>query len=152
MTRKSTVLFLCTGNSARSQLAEALLRRLAPEKFDAHSAGTDPKGVHPLTVQVLEEIGVNAAGLRSKGVKEYLGRLPVDYLIVVCSDADQKCPTVWPGTLERMFWPFDDPAAAQGDANERLTAFRRVRDAIDARLRQWLAELLPNREVARGVR
>jgi arsenate reductase len=144
---KATVLFLCTGNSARSQMAEALLRKRAGDRFDAYSAGTEPKGMNPLTVRAMNEIGIDISGQRSKGVKEYLGRLPVDYLIVVCGDAEQNCPTTWPGMRTRMFWPFDDPAAEEGTEKERLEAFRRVRDEIDVRIRNWLREIVdPKRE------
>jgi len=146
--RKPNILFLCTGNSARSQMAEALLRHRAGDRFDVYSAGTDPQGVNPLTIQALAEIGVPTKDLRSKGLKEFLGRLAVNYLIVVCSEADAACPTIWPGLGERMFWPFDDPAAAQGAEDERLAKFREVRDQIDARIAQWLDEL-PARQTAR---
>ncbi len=132
------VLFLCTGNSARSQMAEAILRHRAADRFDAHSAGTEPKGVNPLTERVLEEIGVSTQGLRSKHLREFLGHLGVRYLIIVCDTANQSCPTAWPGVLERQFWPFPDPASAEGTEDERLDVFRSVRDQIDQRIRDWL--------------
>ena len=135
---KPTVLFLCTGNSARSQMAESLLRHTAGDRFEVHSAGTEPKGVHPLTIRVLEEIGVNTAGLRSKSVSEYLGRSSINYLIVVCDNADRECPTVWPGMGARLFWPFPDPAATTGTDEEKLEQFRSVRDEIRTRLADWL--------------
>lgn len=138
---KPGVLFLCTGNSARSQMAEALLRKRAGDRFEVYSAGTEPKGINPLTTRVLNEIGLDISGQRSKGVKELLGQIPVRYLIVVCQDADRSCPTVWPGVLNRMFWPFDDPAAAQGSEQQRLEKFRAVRDQIDERIELWLDEL-----------
>src|SRR5688500_7247703 len=103
------VLFLCTGNSARSQMGEAMMRKRAGDRFEVYSAGTEPKGVHPLTVRVLQEVGIDASEARSKGVKELLGKAPVHHLIVVCSDAEQNCPSVWPGVINRMFWPFEDP-------------------------------------------
>src|SRR5687768_15691587 len=131
MTKHPNVLFLCTGNSARSQMAEALLQKHAGDKFNVYSAGTDPKGVNPLTIKVLREIGLPTDELRSKGVTEYLGRLAVHYLIIVCGDADKSCPTVWPGMMNRLFWPFDDPAAAHGSEEVRLEMFRRVRDEIE---------------------
>src|SRR5688572_24624594 len=103
---KPIVLFLCTGNSARSQMAEALLRKEAGDRFEAHSAGTDPKGVNPLTVRVLEEVGVDAGGHRSKHLAEYVGRVPVRTLITVCGEADKACPApAWPGLGERLHWP-----------------------------------------------
>jgi arsenate reductase (thioredoxin) len=123
--RKSNVLFLCTGNSARSQMAETLLRKYAGDVFDAYSAGTDPQGVNPLAIQALREVDAPTDGLRSKGVREFLGRLPVRYLIVVCPAADHACPSVWTGMAERLFWPFDDPAAAAGTDDQKLRAFSR---------------------------
>jgi arsenate reductase len=138
---KPGVLFLCTGNSARSQMAEALLRKRAGDRFEVYSAGTEPKGINPLTTRVLNEIGLDISGQRSKGVKELLGQIPVRHLIVVCQDADRSCPTVWPGVLNRMFWPFDDPAAAKGSEQQRLEKFRSVRDQIDERIERWLEEL-----------
>jgi arsenate reductase (thioredoxin) len=136
-----SVLFLCTGNSARSQMGEALMRKHGGDRFDVYSAGTDPKGVNPLTIKALAEIGIDASGHRSKNLKEYLGKLPVSYLIIVCGDADESCPRIWPGMRNRLFWPFDDPAAATGSEEEKLATFRRVRDEIDAKIRAWLAEL-----------
>src|SRR5687768_14533428 len=94
------VLFLCTGNSARSQMGEALLRKRAGDRFHVYSAGTDPKGVNPLTVKVMHEIGIDMSGARSKGVKELLGKVPVRHLIVVCDDAERNCPSIWPGVAE----------------------------------------------------
>jgi len=139
--RKQNVLFLCTGNSARSQMAEALLREHAGDVFDAYSAGTNPQGVNPLTLRVLDEVGLPTDGLRSKGVREFLGRLPVRFLIVVCSEADAACPSMWPGMTERLYWPFDDPAAATGDEDERLGKFREVRDQISERIVEWIGQL-----------
>lgn len=138
---KPAVLFLCTGNSARSQMAEALLRKEGGERFDAYSAGTEPKGVHPLTVQVLKELGIDIATQRSKHLREYLGYLPVRILIVVCAEAEKSCPVTWPGALTRYFWRFDDPAAATGTEEEKLQKFREVRDAIHARIKSWLVEV-----------
>ena len=134
------VLFLCTGNSCRSQMAEAILRERAADRFMAYSAGSEPKGVHPLTIQVLEEKGIDTSKLRSKNVSEFLGRLPVHHLIVVCDNANQSCPRIVPGMLNREFWPFDDPPAFQGTDEEKLNKFREVRDAIDQRIQNWLAE------------
>lgn len=137
---KINVLVLCTGNSARSQMAEALLRKFGSAKFNAYSAGTDPKGINPFTVAVLKEIGIDISDQRSKNLNEYLGTLPVHYLITVCGDADAKCPSVWPGVLKRMHWPFEDPAAVHGTDEEKLTQFRKVRDQIEYKIRAWLAE------------
>ncbi len=139
--RKQNVLFLCTGNSARSQMAEGLLRKHAGDLFDVYSAGTEPKGVNPLTIQVLDDVGVPTDALRSKGVKEFLGKMPVRYLIIVCSGADKACPAIWPGMSERLFWPFEDPASATGSHEEKLETFRNIRDQIEAKILDWLAEL-----------
>ncbi len=149
---KPVVLFLCTGNSARSQMAEAFLRREAGDYFEVHSAGTQPKGVNPLTIRVMNEIGCDLSGHRSKGVQEYLDKLPVRYLIIVCGDADKSCPTVWPGVLQRLVWLFDDPAAAQGTEEQKLAKFREIRDQIQARIRNWLAELQLTTEAQRAQR
>src|SRR5262245_50765207 len=121
------VLFLCTGNSARSQMAEALLRKLAGDKFDVHSAGTEPKGVNPLTIKVMKEVGIDISSQRSKHLRDYLGRLPVRIVIIVCADAEKTCPSIWPGAFKRLFWKFDDPAAVEGSEEERLQKFREVR-------------------------
>jgi arsenate reductase len=143
--RKLVVLFLCTGNSCRSQLGEALLRRLAGDRFEVHSAGLDPKPIHPLTREVLAEIGIDidAAGQRSKTADEFLGRLMIDYLIIVCDGAARRCPTSWPASprLKKLAWPFEDPAAFEGDEETTLAKFREVRDRIDRKLREWVAEL-----------
>jgi arsenate reductase len=137
----TNVLFLCTGNSCRSQMAEALLRQRSEGAVDAYSAGLDPQGVNPLTIRVLDEIGIDTSPLRSKMVKEYLGRLLVHYLIIVCDHAEANCPYIFPGLSERLFWPFDDPARFEGTEAERLEKFREVRDQIDERIQSWLAEM-----------
>jgi arsenate reductase len=134
------VLFLCTGNSARSQMAEAFLRHYAPEEFKAFSAGLEPKGMNPLTVKVMEERGISLDGQYSKSLREYLGRGLFAYLITVCADAEEKCPSVWPGVQYRLHWKFDDPAAATGTEEQRLAKFREVRDLIDTRIQQFVVE------------
>ncbi len=134
------VLFLCTGNSCRSQMGEALLRKQAGARFNAYSAGVNPNGIHPLTLKVLEEKGIDTRKLRSKDVAEFLGKLPVHHLIVVCDNANESCPRIFPGIQDRQFWPFDDPPAFQGTDAEKLNKFREVREAIDKRIQQWLAE------------
>jgi arsenate reductase (thioredoxin) len=133
------VLFLCTANAARSQMAEGLMRVLAADRFEVHSAGTHPTEVDELAVQVMNERGIDISAQRAKSVDEFLGRHHVDYLIALCSEADQECP-VFPGAIVRLNWPFDDPALAPGGMEERLEEFRRVRDQIEARIRAWLAE------------
>ncbi len=134
------VLFVCTGNSARSIMAEALLRHRAGDRFESHSAGMEPKGVNPLSMKALQEIGVDTSGLSSKNTMEFLGRVRVRYAIIVCDNAQQSCPRIQPFALTTLFWPFPDPAAAEGTEEERLAAFRDVRDQIDAAIVSWLAE------------
>lgn len=141
---KYTILVLCTGNSARSQMAEYLFRKHAGDRFNVCSAGTEPKGVNPFTVRAMKEIGIDMSDARSKNLDEFLGKLAVHILVVVCNDADQKCPAVWPGVLERLFWPFEDPAAATGSDEVRMESFRRVRDVIDAKIQTWLKSLPEN--------
>lgn len=136
---KPLVLFLCTANSARSQMAEALLRAKAGDRYAAASAGLEPAGVNPLTIRVLEEIGVSAHGLRSKHVSEFLGKAAVRTAIVVCARAQEACPRLFPFAGRMLHWPFDDPAAA-ADEGERLETFRRVRDEIALRLDEWLRD------------
>lgn len=142
-TDKQVVLFLCTGNSARSQMAEALLRKHAGDRFDVHSAGIEPKGINPLTVQVMDEVGISLENHRSKPLTEYLGKVRIHYAITVCESAEKSCPSVWPFCQERLFWPFDDPAACRGTDEERLAKFREVRDQIEAKIKTWLASQKP---------
>jgi arsenate reductase (thioredoxin) len=129
---KSRVLFLCTGNSCRSHMAEGLLRHLAGERYEALSAGSRPAGyVHPLAIEVLRELGIDVTGQESKSILRFVppeGE-PPDVVVSVCSTADGECPT-FPGNVERVHVPFDDPAHAVGTEAERLAVFRRVRDEI----------------------
>ncbi len=132
------VLFLCTGNSARSQMAEAFLRKYGGNEFEAHSAGLEPKGMNPMTVQVMQEVGIDVSGQKSKGFGEYLGKVLFQYLITVCDDADKNCPSTWPGISKREHWSFEDPAAFEGSDEARLAKFCQVRDQIEARIREWV--------------
>lgn len=141
MDLRQNVLFLCTKNSARSQMAEGLLRNLVSGRLNVYSAGLEPDRVHPMAVEVMNEIGIDISGQHSKDVKDYLGRLFTHYLVIVCANAEQRCPSIFPGMVERLFWPFDDPAAIEGPKEKQRAAFRRVRDQIDARLREWLLEI-----------
>ena len=125
-------LFLCTGNSARSQMAEALLHDKGEGLFEAFSAGTHPKALNPLTIKIMDEKGIDVRGQRSKDVAEFLADR-FDYVITVCDSANEECP-VFPGDYERIHWSFEDPAAATGDEERRLTVFRRVRIAIENRI------------------
>lgn len=143
--RKKTILVLCTGNSCRSQMAEGFLRAYAGSSFDIYSAGFEPKDeIHPYAKQVMREIGCDIDGQDPKGTEEYLGRLAVTHLIIVCANAEEKCPRLFPGALNRMYWPFDDPAAATGTVEERLTKFRQVRDQIRRKILEWLPTVKPS--------
>jgi arsenate reductase len=133
--RPIRVLFVCTGNSARSIMAEALLRHHGGDEFEVHSAGTVPRGVNPLTLRVLEDAGIDASFARSKSVDEYLGQ-SFDYVVTVCDQARQVCP-VFPGVHESLHWGYDDPAEATGSEEERLAVFRRVFIQIGERVRQF---------------
>lgn len=138
-TVKPNTLVLCTGNSCRSQMAEGFFREYASDRFDVYSAGTEPKReVHPLAVEVMRDLGIDISQQRPKDVKEFLGRLPVRYLIIVCSGANENCPRIFPGLTERLFWPFDDPAQFKGSPEATLAEFRRVRDEIKNRVLEWL--------------
>lgn len=140
-TRKTRVLFLCTGNTARSQMAEAFLREYADDRFEAYSAGLEPSVINPNVRRVMEEIGLDLRGQYSKDVAKYMGKKHFGYLITVCANAEKRCPSVFPGLGQRLHWPFEDPAAFEGPEEEKLEKFREVRDQIDQRIRAWLAEL-----------
>ena len=141
--RNRNVLFLCTGNSCRSQMAEGLLRELGGDRFSAYSAGTDPKPVHPEAVAAMDRRGIDIRAQESNDLKTYLGVLPVTYLIVVCDRAQSSCPRVWPGLAEerRLYWPFEDPAHFEGTQAEIEAKFDQVRDEIEEKLKAWLNEL-----------
>ena len=135
--RKQQVLILCTHNSARSQMAEALLNSLASDRIDAHSAGSAPGGVNPFAIEAMSEIGIDISTARSKHLNEFLGG-GIDIVITVCDDANESCP-VFPGNPQRIHWSFPDPSAVTGTYEERLAAFRAVRDGLRERLEEWLA-------------
>ncbi|MEW6380210.1 MAG: arsenate reductase ArsC [bacterium] len=136
---KIKILFFCIGNSARSQMAEALLRTSAGDRFEVYSAGIEPKGINPYAKQVLAEVGIDLSGQYSKSIHEYMGRIRFDYLITLCGDADEKCPAAaFPVASQRMHWPFEDPATCQGSDEEKLVKFRQVRDQIDQTISAWL--------------
>ncbi len=134
--RPIRVLFVCTGNSARSVMAEALLRHHGSAAFEVYSAGTEPKGINPLTLRVLSGAGIDASFARSRSVTEFLGQ-PFDYVITVCDQARQSCP-VFPGVHESLHWGYEDPAAAEGTEEERLAAFRRVFIGLGERIRLFI--------------
>lgn len=132
------VLILCTGNSCRSQMAEALWNELGRGQWEAHSAGSKPAGyVHPLAVRVMRESGADLSRHQSKSVQQYRDR-PFDLVVTVCGNARDACPT-WPGATAAFHWPFDDPADAGGTDEEKLVTFRRVRDEIRQRIADYLA-------------
>ncbi len=136
MTDKKRVLVLCTGNSARSQLAEGLLRHDGGERFEVESAGTIASFVRPQAIAAMKEIGIDISGHRSKCVDEFTGQ-DFDYVITVCDNAKENCP-VFPGKTQRIHWSFDDPAEAEGTEDEKLAVFRRVRDQIRERFRGFI--------------
>ncbi len=138
---KAKVLFLCTHNTARSQMAEAFLKQYAGDRFEVFSAGTEPREIDPLVRKVMAEVGLDLKNQRSKSVIEFLGKMTVGYLIIVCEKIEENCPITFPGFMYRMFWPFEDPVAFVGPEEEKLAKFREVRDEIAARIRLWLREL-----------
>ena len=133
MSDKKRVLILCTGNSARSQMAEGLLKNMAGDRFEVESAGVAPSAVRPDAIEAMSEIGIDISGHRSKSVDEFVDQ-NFDYIITVCDNAKESCP-VFPGNAVRLHWSFDDPAAVEGTEVERLAAFRKIRDQIAERLR-----------------
>ncbi len=140
--QRPQVLFLCTHNTARSQMAEALLKKYAEDRFEVYSAGFEPTDINPFTRKVMAEVGLDLGGQYSKGVKEYLGKINFAYIIIVCDRAEKTCPTAFPSiSQQRLFWPFEDPVALEGTAEEKLAKFREIRDQIDRRILQWLNEL-----------
>lgn len=134
--KKPSVLFICSGNTARSQMAQALLEQHAADRFDVLSAGLEPGVLNPLTVKALQEIGLSTVHLEAKGTAPLLGQ-HFTYVITVCDRAEKNCP-IFPFAVKRESWPFDDPAAAEGTEEERLQVFRRVRDQIDEKIKNWV--------------
>lgn len=138
MKERARLLFLCTGNSARSQMAEGWARQLAGEQFEVFSAGTCPVGLNPLAVEAMKEKGIDISGQRSKSLSEVPNQ--ADYVITLCAEADVACPTL-PARRQRLAWHLPDPAGVSGSAAEKLGAFRAVRDEIERRLCDFLARL-----------
>jgi len=134
--QRSRVLFLCTHNSARSQMAEGLLRYLAGDRLEAYSAGTEATHVRPLAIRAMEEIGIDISSQESKTLDRYLGE-PFEYVITVCDDANEACP-FFPGATTRLHWSLRDPSQARGSEEERLAVFRSVRDELRSRIEQEL--------------
>ena len=135
------VLFVCTGNSARSQIAEALLRERGGEAFEAYSAGSDPAGLNPLTVRALAEDGIDAGAAESTHVDAYVGE-PWDYVITVCDRARESCP-VFPHAATQLHWSLEDPAAAEGDDAQRMAAFRATREEVRSRIEAFVSGIAP---------
>jgi arsenate reductase len=137
------VLVLCTGNSCRSQMAEAFLRQHGGDRFEVYSAGTEPAGeIHPLVHTVMAERGLDLSRHYPKDCRDFLGTIAVHTLIIVCDGAARSCPTVWPGVTQRLIWPTDDPAAFAGDGEQTLAEFRRVRDELEGRVLEFLESLV----------
>lgn len=136
---KQRIIVLCTGNTARTQMAEGLFRELASDKVDVVSAGTNPSHVHRLAITAMQERGIDISHHWSKHVNEFI-RQKFDHVITVCDAAAEACP-VFPGRANRMHWSFPDPVLAQGTEEEQLQVFRQVRDAIEARIQEWVATL-----------
>ncbi|MGI8909857.1 MAG: arsenate reductase ArsC [Rubrobacteraceae bacterium] len=146
--RKIKVLFLCTQNSARSQMAEGLLRHFAGDRFEVYSAGISPSGeIHPYAVRVMEEVGVDVGDQYPKGLRTYLGKVGFNYLIIVCDRAERDCPKTFPGVGTTLAWIFDDPRGEDVHEGERLEKFREVRDEIEMKIKDWLEH--PEEELAR---
>ena len=143
------VLIVCTHNSARSQMAEALLRHLGGDQFEVYSAGTEPGYVQPLAIKAMAEVGIDISQARSKHVNEFIDQT-FDYVITVCDRARETCP-VFPGEPQRIHWSFPDPAAVEGTEEERLRAFRRVRDELTQRLRVWITAVTNARRASPSI-
>jgi len=135
---KKWVLFICTSNSCRSQMAEALVNHDLSDRFEAYSAGTNPKPPHPLAIQVLAEIGINHSAARSKNMEEFAGQA-FDFVITLCDSANETCPLFF-GGVRRVHLGFDDPAKAEGTEEEKLSVFRRVRDEIRTQVEAFLTQ------------
>lgn len=138
---KPMLLVLCTGNSCRSQMAEAFLQKFHGDTYEIHSAGTEPaEQVHPLAIRVMSEAGIDISAAKPKNSRDFLGHRPVRHIIIVCDHATQTCPRIWPGALSRSLIPFEDPARFDGPDNEKLELFRRVRDEIHVAMKHWAPE------------
>ena len=142
---KKRLLVLCTGNSARSQMGEGLFRAEGGDAFEVFSAGTKPSVVRPEAIEVMKEIGIDISGHRSKPVDEFAGR-SFDFVVTVCDNARDACP-VFPGGTARIHWSFEDPAALIGNETERLAEFRRIRDQIRGRVKEFLREQAVTRPI-----
>ena len=138
--QKQRILVTCVQNSARSQMAEAFFKKHGEDLFEVYSAGLEPAEVNPLAIKVMSEIGINIENYRSKSFKEFLGQLQFSYVIAVCRKMENNCPFVFPVVRNYVFWPFDDPSAAEGSDEEKLIVFREIRDQIENRVTTWICE------------
>ena len=140
--RKQKALFLCTQNSARSQMAEGFLRHLAGDRFEAYSAGLDPTDeIHPCAIEAMREVGIDISGQSPKGLKEYMGKQSFNYLVIVCARAEERCPKTFPGVGTTFSWIFEDPRRDEDlPYDSMLERFRAVRDQIELRMRGWLEQ------------
>lgn len=136
-TQPLRVLFLCTHNSSRSQMAEGLLRARGGAAYDVFSAGTEPRVIHPLAIKVMREIGIDISGHRAKSLDEFRDQPPMDLVVTVCDEAAEACP-YFPNARRQVHWGFPDPSRVEGSEEERLAAFRHIRDLIATRIRQFL--------------
>jgi arsenate reductase len=137
MYKRKRVLFLCTGNSCRSQMAEGLLRSLGGDRFEVHSAGSKPAGyVHPMAIEAMREVQLDLTGATSKSLTQFDGQ-SFDYVVTVCDNAKEDCP-VFPAVAKMVHWSFDDPASATGNDEQKMRVFRRVRDEIRHRVRRFV--------------
>ena len=148
--KKQRVLFICTHNSARSQMAEGFLSRLGAGRFEARSAGTEPGALHPLAVQVMAEEGIDISGHHAKSLDGFLLER-FDYVITVCDDANEACP-VFPNARHRLHWSFPDPSRAEGTHEERLAFFRAIRDAIRTRVEEFVARATASEQTSGSER
>ena len=138
---KPIVLFICRHNTCRSQMAEAILRHEAGDRFEVHSCGLEPHPMHRLTVAVMQEVGLDISQQQSKDVGRFLGRFSVQFAIFVCRVEEDQCPRIYPFALQHLCWPFQDPTTVTGTEEEQLVVFRRVRDEIQGKIREWLGPL-----------
>ncbi|MFO7820428.1 MAG: arsenate reductase ArsC [Halanaerobacter sp.] len=137
--RKAKVLFICTGNSARSQMAEAFLREYDSDNFEAYSGGLNAEGIHPMTKQVMQEAGLDISDQESKEISRFLGRKHFGFLVTVCRNAEENCPT-FPDVSTRLFWDLEDPKAFEGSEEEKLAKFREIRDEVEERVKNFIKE------------
>lgn len=138
---KQKILILCSGNSCRSQMAEGFFKKYGADLFDVYSAGLVPVPVHPMTFKSMSDAGTDISGQYSKPIKDFLGRESFRYIIFVCAEAEKSCPSIYPFVSNRLSWPFEDPAAAEGSEDEKYAKFAEVRDLIDMKIKNWIKNI-----------